>query len=250
MNMKKSKLTGREKRLACRLDTAVTCASVGLEPALYASVLRYLFDRPVPKDKGQEWFWDADEAEFEATPLQWVHIQTVLFANAGQDLAEFTDEQVGMGLNYVMSNSVSQVPHMVNNTSVPLAQAMRMMEALPLLWDGCFGPRLATAQPTGSETGRLKFACFNWFDAWPSFRNASHIPEWRDAMWNVFRKMLESPLRDVQLVALDGFAGDGAYLERPERIQVLMNEFLRKQRGDEELRKLALYAANMASESA
>jgi len=250
MNTPKKKPTAREKRLARKANTAVTCESVGLDPVLYASALRYLFDRPVPAENEEEWFWNIDEPEFEATPLQWVHIQTVLFANAGTDLEPYSDEQVGMGLNYVMSNSVSDVPHMVNESSVPLADAMRMMKAFPMLWRECIGPRMGDAQQTGREKKRLGFACFNWFDVWPSFRNAKHIPEWRDAMWNVLCDMLSLPWRDVQLAALDSLADDGCHLERPDQVQALIDAFLRKLRGDEELRTFALHAASMSAQAA
>ena len=73
----------------------------------YAAAIVYLFDRPVPQGQEQEWFWNIDEPEFPATLLEWTRIQTVLFANAGRDLERFDDEQVGMGLNYVMSNAVA-----------------------------------------------------------------------------------------------------------------------------------------------
>lgn len=250
MNTTKKKPTGREKRLARKLNTAVTCELVGLDPELYASARRYLFDRPVPAENEEEWFWNIDTPEFDATPLQWVHIQTVLFANSGTDLAPYSDEQVGMGLNYVMSNSVSNVPHMVNDRSVPLAEAMRMMKALPALWQECIGPRMADGQQTESGKKRLGFACFSWFDVWPSFRNAKHVPEWREAMWNALCDMLRSPWRDVQMAALDSLADDGCYLERPEQVQALIEAFLRNLRGDEELRTFALHAASMNAQAA
>lgn len=249
MNTAKKTRTGREERPA-RNAATVTCESVGLDPALYASALRYLFDRPVPADNEAEWFWNMDEPKFEATPLQWVHIQTVLFANSATDLKPYSDEQVGMGLNYVMSNGVSDVSHMVNDRSVPLVEAMRMMKALPALWRDCIGPRMGDAQQTESGKKRLGFACFNWFDAWPSFWSAKHIPEWRDAMWNVLCDMLSSPWRDVQMAALDSLADDGCYLERSEQVQALIEAFVSNLRGDEELRTFALHAASMNTQAA
>ena len=245
MNTKKEKLTGREKRLARKLDTAVTCESVGLDPALYAGALRYLFDRPVPAENEEEWFWNIDEPEFEATPLQWVHIQTVLFAHAGTDLKPYSDEQVGLGLNYVMSNSVSDVSHMVNDCSVSLPEAMRMMRALPLLWRDCIGPRMGDLhQSIGSGHGRLGFVCYMWFDVWPSFWSAKHVPEWRDAMWNVFREMLTMPWREVQIAALHGIEHEGAHLERPHQVKALIDGFVRKLKNDEELKNYAMAAAD------
>ena len=60
---------------------------MGLDKSRYEAVLRFLFDRPVPQGQEQEWYWEFDEPEFEATPLEWTRIQTVLFANAARDLA-------------------------------------------------------------------------------------------------------------------------------------------------------------------
>ena len=241
--MKNKKPTAREKRL--QRDTApATCASVGLDPAVYSAALRYLFDRPVPDKSGQEWYWLIDEPEFEATPLQWTHVQTVLFANAETDLAPYSDDQVGMGLNHVMSNNAGVIPHMVNDPSVPLADAMRMVQALPTLWRDCLGPRLDTAQNTiGSRSDRLYFVSYMWFDVWPTFWNAKHIPEWRDAMWQVFCAMLAMPWREAQVSALHGIGHEGVRLNRPGELQARMDAFIRNVKNDDELKTYAQAAA-------
>ena len=242
--MKAKKLTARERRLS-RETTSVSCESVGLDPAVYHAALRYLFDRPVPEKGGQEWYWDIDEPEFEATPLQWTHIQTVLFANAGNDLALYSDDQVGMGLNHVMSNNAGDIPHMVNDSTVPLADAMRMMRALPTLWRDYLGPRLSTAEPStiGSRSDRLYFVSYMWFDVWPTFWNAKHIPEWQDAMWRVFCEMLAMPFREAQVSALHGIGHEGTRLNRSKELQAHMDAFIRQVKNDDELKTYAQAAA-------
>jgi len=161
--MKNRKLTAREKRQA-RIPAAMTAEAIGLDPALYAAALRYLFDRPVPEKKEQEWYWNNEEPEFAATPLEWTRIQTVLFANAGADLAPYDNQQVGMGLNHVMSNNAGDIPHMANDPSVPLADAMQMMRAFPSLWRDCIGPRLESRRrrseiPAASSAWTLSAIC-------------------------------------------------------------------------------------------
>ncbi|RZJ06901.1 MAG: hypothetical protein EON50_22100 [Acidovorax sp.] len=241
--MKAKKLTARERR-ANRKETPVSCESINLDPAVYSAALRYLFDRPVPDKSGQEWYWLIDEPEFNATPLQWTHIQTVLFANAGTDLAPYSDEQVGMGLNHVMSNNAGDIPHMVNDPSVPLADAMRMMRALPTLWRDCLGPRLDTGpSPIGSRSDRLYFVSYMWFDVWPTFWNAKDIPEWRDAMWQVFCEMLTMPFRAAQESALHGIGHEGVRLGRPKELQAHMDAFIRQVKHDDELKNYAQAAA-------
>ena len=242
--MKNKKLTAREKRLQGGYGPA-TCASVGLDPGVYSAALRHLFERPVPEKSGQEWYWNIDEPTFEATPLQWTHIQTVLFANAGTDLAPYSDDQVGMGLNHVMSNNAGDIPHMVNDPSVPLADAMRMMRALPTLWRDCLGPRLDTGpSPIGSRSDRLYFVSYMWFDVWPTFWNAKHIPEWRDALWQVFCEMLAMPYRAAQESALHGIGHEGVRLKRPKELQERVEQFIRSvPADDEELKNYARAAA-------
>ena len=242
--MKTKKLTARERRLN-RQPTVAVCESVGLDRAVYNEALRFLFDRPVPAKSGQEWYWDMHGLEFEATPLQWTHIQTVMFANAGADLAPYSDDQVGMGLNHVMSNNAGDIPHMVNDPSVPLADAMRMVRALPTLWRDCLGPRLSIAGQSaiGSRSDRLYFVSYMWFDVWPTFWNAKHIPEWQDAMWQVFCEMLAMPWREAQVSALHGIGHEGKRLNRPKELQAHMDAFIRQVKNDDELKNYAQAAA-------
>jgi hypothetical protein len=213
---------------------------MGLDTSRYEAALRFLFDRPVPQGQEQEWYWEFDEPEFEATPLEWTRIQTVLFANAGRDLARYGDEQVGMGLNYVMSNMVSNVPFAATDASVPLDEAMRMMDAMPLLWRDCFGVRLKGVNaPIGSATGRLAYACYMWFDVWPTFRLQAHVPDWQVAIVNVFRAMLEMPCREVQVAALHGI-GHNIGDEGRALMEQLVDDFLQRlDPRDEELRNYA-----------
>jgi len=201
---------------------------VGLAPELYAAAVRHLFDRPVPGNSAQDWYWDVDAPEFEATPLEWTRIQTVLFANAGTDLAGYSDEQVGLGLNYVMSSGISDVPLAATHASVPLDEAMRMMQAMPALWRDCIGPRLAHVHaPVGASPGRLGYVCYMWFDVWPTFWNAQHEPRWQEAVWHVLRDMLDVPCREVQIAALHGIGHEATQLNRAAEIDRAVTTFIR-----------------------
>lgn len=217
----------------------------GLDPALYAAAITYLFDRPVPEEQQQEWYWDLGEPEFPASPLEWTRIQAVLFANAGRDLQGFDNEQVGMGLNYLMSNDISDVPFAAIDPAVPLRDAMRMMGAMPALWQRCIGPRLASLlAPIGSSAGgSLGHVCHMWFDVWPTFWHVRHVPAWKDALWTVLRQMLEVPCRAVQVAALHGIGHHGDQLDRRQDIDRALGTFMRSvEERDEELRNYAAAA--------
>jgi len=229
-----------EKIMAMKL----TPESVGLERRQYEAAIGYLFDRSEPSVAGAEWYWNIDEPEFDATPLEWTRIQTLLFANAGEDLAPFSDEQVGMGLNYLMNNAVSDVPHAAIHASVPMDEALRMMRAMPSLWRDCIGPRLADVWvPIGSSHGMLAFVCYMWFDVWPTFRLARELQPWKDAQWQVFAEMLHIPCREVQIAALHGIGHNAGYLDRRSVVDAAVNEFIGGiAAADEELKSYALAA--------
>jgi hypothetical protein len=238
--MKTKRLTpAQRRRLAQTQDWSPQ--GVGLSPDVYAAALRYLFDRPLPQGSEREWYWNVDEPAFEATPLEWTRILTVLFANAGTDLVTYGDEQLGMGLNYVMSNAISNVPFAAIDASVPLEEAMRMMQAMPALWRQCIGPRLASFRaPIGSAAGRLAYVCYMWFDVWPTFWNVRHEPRWRDALWQVLREMLDVPCREVQVAALHGIGHCGCDLERQDIIDGTVEAFIRSiDKNDQELKNYA-----------
>lgn len=205
------------------------------------AALRYLFDRPMPKEGEDEWYWNIDEPEFEATPLEWTRIQTVLFAQSGSDLSDFGDEQVGMGLNYLMSNSVSNVSFAVIDETVPIDEAMRLMQALPILWQDCIGPRLAGLnRPIGSSNGHLAYVAYMWFEAWPISSNVRHTARWREAIWALLTAMLAVPCRLVQLGALHGIGHEGPDLVTQDQIDQTIASFLRSADSkDDELKNYA-----------
>lgn len=233
--MKKAKrLTSAPQR---RL--AWTPQGVGLAPELYAAALCYLFDRP--EGQADAWYWNTDEPDFSATPLEWTRIQTVLFANAGADLAGYSDEQVGHGLNYLMSNGVSDAPFAATDASVPLDEAMRMMAAMPALWRDCIGPRLAHVNaPIGSATGQLAHVCYMWFDVWPTFWHVRNEPRWQAAVWHVLREMLDVPCRSVQVAALHGIGHELHHLNRRDEIDRTVAAFILSiDRNDQNLKNYA-----------
>jgi hypothetical protein len=222
--------------------TPTTSESLGLDRTLYESAIKYLFDRPLPTASGSEWYWNIDELEFPASALEWVKIQTLLFARSGIDLQAFDNERVGMGLNYLMSSSMSNVPFSVIDPSVSLQDAMQMMGAFKLLWRDCIGPRLRHIEaPIGSgSAGNLGFVCHMWFDVSPVFFNVKEIQAWRDAEWSVLEDMLGNPCRKVQISALHGIGHEKRYLQRDAEIDARVDQFIRQiDAADEELKNYA-----------
>lgn len=219
-----------------------TAEEIGLDPARYRQLLADVFDRPLPKSTHDEWYGDLEAIEPDATPLEWTRFQTVLFANAGTDLAPFDDERVGMGLRYLMDNGNSNVAYAAVDASVPVDEALRMMATMPGLWRDVFGPRLGHVRRAigSAEGGRLGSACYMWFDVWPTFHLARDVPGWRDAMWTLLESLLAMPWREVQLAALHGIGHNVHHLDRQPAVDAAIAAFVRGlDSADEDLRRYA-----------
>lgn len=216
-------------------------SGLGLEPGRYEAAVSYLFDRPLPEGQQQAWYWDDEFELFAATPLEWTRLQTAIFANAAEDLRRFSDEQIGMGLAYITFNWISDVPYAAIDPTVPLDEAMRMMQAMSRLWQECIAPRMASeAVPIGHGSGALSHVCYMWFDEWPTYRLACHVPAWSDAVWTLLRQMLLGPCRAVQIAALHGIGHLGSDLDRSKEIDAAIGAFVRSLRPDDaELRTYA-----------
>ena len=141
-----------------------------------------------------------------------------------------------------MNNGLSDIPYAAIDPAVPLAEAMKMMRAMPRLWQDCFGPRLAWLQaPIGSgKGGWLGHACYMWFDVWPTFYRVRDVPQWKDALWHVFVEMLKVPCREVQIAALHGIGHRGNDLDRDAEVGKTVAAFTAGLHGsDDELRQYA-----------
>jgi hypothetical protein len=231
--MKPKRLTSAQRRRLALAPADLSVQGVGLALERYGDAVRYLFDRPVPAARGREWYWELDEPELDASPLQWTRIQTVLFANAAVDLAPFSDDQVGMGLNYLMDNGLSDVPYAAVDASVPLD------EAIPLAGLHRPAPRRG-ARPDrfGVQPPRLRLPHVVRCVADVLARaTATALANGRLA--GAARK-LRVPCREVQAAALHGIGHELAHLDRRDEIEKTVAAFIRSiDSGDLELKNYA-----------
>jgi hypothetical protein len=236
-----------KKRNATKTETGLLLPeAVGLAAEKYAAAVKYLFDRPeVSPTIGEEWYWNHDEPDFEATPLEWVQIQTLLFSRAGTDLANYSDEQIGMGLNYVMSNSVSEIAFSPLDESVGMPRTLKMMEAFPSLWRDCIGPRTKDWRYSiGNNKGRLGFVCYMWFDVWPLPWNLRESTEFNSGLWMSLKEILSVPSREVQIAALHGVGHLKGQIGRDAEVEEHVRAFwMNLKDSDDELKSYAKAAA-------
>jgi hypothetical protein len=220
---------------------------IGLDPAKYEAAINYLFDRPESsRTMGEEWYWNYEEKPFEATPLEWVRIQTVLFSRCGLDLARFSENQIGMGLHYIMDSGVSEVSMSALDKSVDVRESLRMMRHFPTLWRDCIGARMSDVfDPIGAcKRGRFGYVCYMWFDVWALGYVRQSDPIWTEAIWNVLKEILSIDVREVQIAALHGIGHCAVGLGLDDEVEKVVRSFwLGLKDKDEELKSYAKAAA-------
>jgi hypothetical protein len=245
--MAANRKTQRRKTEAIQNRKMLDATDVGLSDAMYRDAIKYLFDRAeVSPTIGAEWYWNIEEPKFNATAREWVLIQTVLFSRVGVDLAPFSNEQVGMGLNYIMDSGIGRPASCIFDESVSKDERLALLTHLPTLWRDCIGARLNDVlAPIGSVThGRLGYVCYMWFDVWSPAYISQSDENWSKAFWAMLKEILASNVREVQIAALHGIGhcavGFGFDREVEEAVRAF---WLNLKDTDEELKSYAKAAA-------
>ncbi len=129
--------------------------------------VRYIFDHPVTDPA---WYWDADADSLELDPLQNILFTTQLFSHSTETLSVFTDAQVNQGLWLLVSETTSDL-RILGDAALPLADRIRCIDSILLLFEDCFGrrctPHLSHIDETG--VGPLNSICYMWWDIFPLF---------------------------------------------------------------------------------
>ena len=70
----------------------------------YQRQLNYIFNRPTDEPA---WYWRdevSDEPVFDDSPLSVFTFLETLFLNPKEDLKPYSDDQIGLGLNFIFNN--------------------------------------------------------------------------------------------------------------------------------------------------
>ncbi len=231
-------------------DALLTPEAVGLSSEMYQAAIKFLFDRSDYEGSfATEWFWNIDVTEFEPTSREWVLIQTVMFARAGEDLKPYSDEQVGAGLKYMMDGGISNVSLAAFDDNVLEFERLQMLKFFPSLWRHCIGSRLKDVFDSigAVKRGRLGYVCYMWFDVWPAGYTGQTDKAWTKAIWSVFQELLTIDVREVQIAALHGIGHCAVGLGFDEEIEDVLRSYrLNLANSDDELKSYAKAAARGA----
>jgi|SRR5690242_3786658 len=208
----------------------------------YTDWLKYVFDRAATPNG---WYFDLDDLEpFEASPNELVELMTTTFENCGRDLAAYSNEQLRYGLGYILDNGASDVVFSLMSQEVDSGQRLRAIASLKRVYSQLFERRCEPVLGHIDEPGgnALNYTCYMLWDISPlSYWERS--PErgiFYRAVTEVLEHALQSPNRACVESGLHGLGHIHSYY--PERVEDVINRYLKAVNLEAELRQYAVNA--------
>jgi hypothetical protein len=135
----------------------------------YQRQLDYIFNRPTDEP---EWYWRSDsweEGVFEDNPLSTYTFLETLFLNPKEDLKTYSDNQIGLGLNYIFNNSCSNMSHDFMEALVPIERKIKAINSLFTLFRDVLNPRSPEILSAFSQAtlSKISYVCYMFWDICP-----------------------------------------------------------------------------------
>lgn len=204
--------------------------------------VKHCFDHPVSEPA---WHYTDEAVNWEAPREVTLAFMTRLFTASEESLGRFSDGQLNQGFWYLVSGFSSDHMYLLVDEDLPEADRLACVRSLSLLFAGIFSSRCTNApshKRNDNALSPLNSVCYMWFDVMPVHPTFGMARKNLDAtMLDVLEAILALDSLACQESALHGFGhwtgGD------PERIEGIIDAWLRRIPGDHVLRDYARLAA-------
>lgn len=137
-----------------------------MPPLRYSEWLTHVFDHEVAEP---EWFFDIHAPGFEASDREITELFICTMKNSGRDLLRFSDAQTNQGLNYLFSNSCSNLVFSIMDGAFAIELKLDAIRSIEILYTDCFAIRCS---PTLSHLDELvcsplNHICYMLWDVTP-----------------------------------------------------------------------------------
>ena len=131
----------------------------------YQKQLAYIFDRDttteeawynLPEEGDVEIYSDREEFEFIEQ----------LFLNCANDLKPFSNDQIGLGLNYIFNNACSNMVHSFRDAEVTFERRDTALRTLFILFRDVLNPRCEAISSHHSQAklSQINYICYMFWD--------------------------------------------------------------------------------------
>lgn len=165
--------------------------------------LEYSFNRPVPQERAEAWYWLEDDYEIDDRSRTIYVIE--LFENPSVLIDRYSEPQIAQGLWYICSAACSN--HMCEFSCSATPSEVRKQAVLSLLnlYKYLFVP-LTDKDGFDNGTRHCNTVCFMLWDIdslWPPKEEPAKSDFWKDASY-VLERAIRLPSVTVQMSALHG----------------------------------------------
>ena len=197
--------------------------------------MKSIFARPTSDDR---WQWDAEIEEPHGEES--ARFITKLFTEK-EHLEEYLDEQVCLGLDYIINPAFSNHMFFFYEDDVPLKTRLDCLSSFESLFNGYFAEHCSATlghldQQPSNAVNRI---CYMWWDVIPLFGH----PE------EPMKKKLDQPILDLQkqILSIDSIACQESALhglghwqcKYPQEVDDIISDYLRKAAPTKELHAYA-----------
>jgi hypothetical protein len=133
--------------------------------------ISHIFDHDDP-----DWHWDMDVPlwDYEAEPKRTLEILNRLFEAPEFLVAQFTPNQIGAGLNFLVNNSCSNYAFVLLNHSLPIEDRTRCLKNIATMYETvlakiCMRTAHHNEQTWPPAHTRADSLCFMFWDAFPMY---------------------------------------------------------------------------------
>lgn len=150
---------------------------------LYHRQLNHIFNRPTTEPA---WYWSDhwEEGVFDDDPMSAFTFIETLLLNVQTDLSPYSNDQIGLGLEYIFNNSCSNLACDFKDADVPYARREAALRSLVALFRDVFNP---SCEPKNSafskeKSSHLNNICYMFWDVspwstWIKFANSNEITQ-------------------------------------------------------------------------
>jgi hypothetical protein len=207
----------------------------------YIDWLKHVFDRPATPIG---WYFDIDLEPFEAAPSELAELVAMTFENCARDLAPYSNEQLRYGFSYIIDSGASDVVFALTSEDVATELRLRAIDGLKHVYSDVFERRCAQVLGHTSDPGgdALNEICYMFWDISP-LAYWEQSPQ-RGVFYHAVCNVLAHALRSQNVACVEsGLHGLGhLYSSYPDRVEEIINNYLRAANPPENLRRYAMHA--------
>jgi hypothetical protein len=177
--------------------------------------IKYVFDRPVPENLSDAWYWQVDTGEIDdwedrLGSARVVEYLTNLFEQGAELLSIYSNEQLNQGFWYLVNNNCSSYMFSLLDKTVPWESRKYCLEAIVTLFEKVFAVRCSSHMMSlnESDANPLNMICNIWWCVIP-FYGRPKEPEFHDfdqTCLNVMERILQFHSIPCREGALHGLA--------------------------------------------